>query len=154
MTRSFPIPIERALSKLDMSGDCWTWTAALNPKGYGMFRADGRMHLAHRWLYEALIGPVPQGLDLDHLCRNRACARPSHLEPVTHRENLMRGQTVNARGTRNAGKTHCKNGHEYTPINTGFRRGYRYCRTCARHQRRAAKQAAIEATTATAPEAT
>ncbi|MEU5772656.1 HNH endonuclease signature motif containing protein [Streptomyces venezuelae] len=137
--RFAPIPVERALSKVDTSAECWTWTAARNVKGYGVFKADDRMHLAHRWLYEALIGPVPEGLDLDHLCRNRACVRPTHLEPVTHAENLLRGETVNAR---NAAKTHCKRGHEFTPINTGFRGGSRYCRTCSRDMRLARKAAA------------
>lgn len=70
---------------------CWAWTAARNPAGYGMVWWDGRMVLAHRLVYELLVGPIPAGLTLDHLCRVRWCVNPSHLEAVTQRENVLRG---------------------------------------------------------------
>lgn len=140
-------PIERFLIKTDTSGDCWIWTAGRrNEKGYGMFCTGGRTFLAHRWLYEQSVGPVPDGMELDHGCRNRACVRPSHLEPVTHQENLLRGETVNAR---HAAKTHCVNGHAFDEKNTHLtKEGHRVCRTCRRdrereayRRRRAASQA-------------
>lgn len=83
---------ERFRSKfgIDERG-CWVWTANTVNGGYGRVRLNGRMILSHRLAYEALSGPIPDGLQLDHLCRNRACCNPEHLEPVTNRENVMRG---------------------------------------------------------------
>ena len=112
---------------------CWLWTGCKHPKGYGRFglgtRSEGTIY-AHRFAYESEHGPVPQPLQLDHLCRIRHCVRPSHLEPVTSRVNLLRGETVTAR---NAAKTHCIHGHEFTTGNTRIERnGSRRCRTCAR----------------------
>lgn len=87
------------MAKVDLSGDCWLWTAAIDKTtGYGKFHAgEGRrIANAHRWSYEHFVGPVPAGLDLDHLCRVRHCVRPDHLEPVTRRVNLLRGDTLAA----------------------------------------------------------
>ena len=114
-----------------LAGGCWRWTGALDSKGYGGFhvgpgRVGRRWVRAHRWSYEAVVGKIPPGLDLDRLCRNRACVNPEHLEPVTRQVNLKRG----AQGS----KTFCKNGHEYTPENT-YRSpstGRRACATCKR----------------------
>lgn len=83
--------LERFFNKVDV-GLCWEWTASLNRKGgYGSFRVGGRLVSAHRWLWETLVGPIPAKHDLDHLCRNRRCVNPDHLEPVTRSVNLARG---------------------------------------------------------------
>ena len=90
-----PVPAHRP----DL-GPCWQWTAALDREGYGRFHWLGQNGLAHRIAYEMLIGPMPAGLEPDHLCRNRACVNPLHIEPVTHRENTLRGNSpvaINAR---------------------------------------------------------
>lgn len=131
--------------KVDKGAGCWRWRGAINvTSGYGVFqRGDGRgTVMAHRWAYESERGAIPAGLQIDHLCRTRRCVRPDHLEVVTQRENLMRGETVTAR---NAAKTHCPQGHEYTPDNTydytgrGAGRG-RSCKTCQAERSRRAYQ--------------
>lgn len=120
---------------------CWLWIAA-KICGYGSYKDDGVTVLAHRVAYEALAGPIPDGLQLDHLCRNTACVNPDHLEPVTQRDNLMRGAGASAK---NATKTYCKNGHEFTPENTSMSRGARVCLACKRISQRAYKQRRREA---------
>lgn len=114
---------------LDFTVECVEW-GGHRYRGYGYLTHDGRYVRAHRWAWEQAFGPIPEGLTLDHLCRNRACIVPCHLEPVTNRENALRGMNFSAF---NARKTHCKNGHEFTPENT-FPRGpggaHRGCRIC------------------------
>jgi len=113
-----------------MSG-CWIWTAWLSD-GYGLIKNDGRTIIAHRLAYELYKGPIPDGLELDHLCRNRCCVNPDHLEPVTRQANILRGMGLCAE---NAKKTHCSNGHPYDEKNTYVRKrvsGGRACRTCGR----------------------
>jgi hypothetical protein len=110
-------------------GPCWLWTAPPNSDGYGRLKVDGQEVKAHVFAYELLIGPVPSGLQPDHLCRVRLCVRPDHLEPVTCRVNLLRGDTHAAR---NAAKTHCLAGHAFSAENTYIYRGKRYCRACQR----------------------
>lgn len=109
---------------------CWLYTGARTTGGYGSIglgsRAAGTGY-THRVAYEHHVGPIPAGMDLDHLCRVRACCNPEHLEPVTRRTNLMRGETQTKR---NATKTHCKRGHEFTPENTRKDGHGRQCRTC------------------------
>lgn len=109
-------------------GPCWLWLGATNDHDYGQFRTGRRANYAHRWSYEAAVGPIPTGLDLDHLCRVTRCCNPAHLEPVTHRVNSMRGVGLAAV---NARKTHCINGHPFDEENTRVNdRGHRRCRTC------------------------
>jgi|ERR1017187_200589 hypothetical protein len=104
---------DRFFSKVDFTGPCWTWTASTGGGGspggdYGQFKAYGKQHYAHRFSYELLVGPIPGGLNIDHLCRNGLCVNPAHLEPVTQRTNLLRG---NGTCAWNARKTHCLRGH-------------------------------------------
>lgn len=122
---------ERFWSKVDRRGhdECWEWMAAKVPMGYGQLRIPGGHLYAHRVAYEELVGPIPDGLSLDHLCRNTSCVNPAHLEPVTHRENCLRGVGFSAK---NALKTHCKRGHEFSEENTRAYRGRRLCRACDR----------------------
>lgn len=111
--------------------DCWPWTGSHLVSGYGKFLADNDQQvLAHRYAYELWVGEIPDGLVLDHLCRNRGCVNPSHLEPVTNEENLRRGAGF---ALRNGMRTACINGHEYQPENTYVDpEGGRRCRECAR----------------------
>lgn len=119
---------ERFWSKVDKAGDCWLWTAACNSEDYGHFWFDRRQHQAHRVAYELLVGPIPDGLQIDHLCRTPRCVNPAHLEPVTSRENTLRGRSPFAL---KAAQTHCKRGHEFTPENTEVpNRGKRGCKAC------------------------
>jgi hypothetical protein len=109
---------------------CWVWQRARQRNGYGKARLSERDWLAHRLSYEAHIGPIPDGMQIDHLCRNRACVKPAHLEPVTVRQNLLRGQGVTAR---EAAQTHCIHGHPFTGPNLYLDpRGRRQCRQCRR----------------------
>lgn len=86
----------RFFAKVDRGDGCWLWLACRQRDGYGSFRAGDSSALAHVFSWELLNGPVPQGLELDHLCRNRRCVRPDHLEPVTHAENVRRGELASA----------------------------------------------------------
>lgn len=112
----------------DPDTGCWLWQRHPFAAGYGLFRVDGKRWLIHRYSYTALVGPIPDGLHIDHLCRNRHCVNPDHLEPVTQRENIRRALV----------KTHCLHGHEFTPENTYLHRGDRWCRACMNRRNREA----------------
>jgi hypothetical protein len=140
-----PRLIDRFWSKVseDPSG-CWLWTAGTTG-GYGMFGMGGRagrMYRAHRVSYEALVGPIPDGLQIDHLCRVRNCVNPSHLEPVTPEENNSRGESSSAIRAR---QTHCIAGHPFDEQNTAHikqaGRLFRRCQACNRDRVRRHREA-------------
>lgn len=122
VNKSGPIPVHEP-----ELGHCWVWTGFCSPQGYGRFKFGGRLLSAHRFSYELEIGPIRDGLTIDHLCRNRGCVRPSHLEPVTRKVNTLRGETIVAA---HAAKTHCPKGHPYDEVNTRLYEGRRYCKQC------------------------
>ena len=122
----------RLLAHVHKAGDCWEWTGTISA-GYGQIRLGQKgtpMVLAHRASFEVFVGPIPDGLQIDHLCRNPKCINPDHLEPVTPRENILRGNTLPAK---NANKNHCIHGHPFDEANTYINsNGSRSCRTCKR----------------------
>jgi hypothetical protein len=134
--------MDRFIEKTEITeSGCIVWTGGTNGVGYGSFYVGkvypgehGRGY-AHRWSYETFVGPIPDGLHLDHLCRNRSCVNPDHLEPVTIRENLLRGVGPSAK---HAKKTHCPQGHPYAGDNLYVHptKGMRFCRTCGRERAR------------------
>jgi hypothetical protein len=132
---------DRVISRLiiPMPAGCWLWPGGLSGT-YGEVRINKRRHRVHRLMYERFVGPIPHGLEPDHLCRNRLCGNPAHLEPVTHRENSLRGICGKVNAERYQKQTHCKHGHPYDEANTywtGPKKTHRRCRTChVIHQRR------------------
>lgn len=131
-----PGAIERFWAKVNKDGPngCWIWTGATKSKtptlAYGHLRADGRYWGAHKYSYQQIAGrPIPHGHHLDHLCRNPRCVNPDHLEPVTCRENVLRGIGPAARQSR---QSHCKRGHALAGDNLVINGRHRNCRTCIR----------------------
>ncbi len=141
-------PFTRFVEKIKINPitHCWEWQGTKSHLGYGQFRADGRRDIGngrkgtlsspHRFAYTALVGPIPEGKEIDHLCRNRACCNPDHLEAVTHQENAARGDAFGKKSGKwkpRPRPTHCKRGHEYTPENTHhLPSGSIACRACNR----------------------
>jgi hypothetical protein len=125
----------------DPAGHCWVWTASRSPEGYGRFWLNGQNLYAHRVSYGLWVGPIPEGLTLDHLCRNRACVNPDHLEPVSIAENIERGEA----GAKKRNATHCVQGHPLSGENLYVKpNGFRVCRTCARAATRRYEQRSRE----------
>lgn len=123
-------PEVRFFEKVNKTGGCWFWLELKNQSGYGLFTLNQKNILAHRFSYSLVNGPIPAGLTIDHLCRVRHCVNPSHLEAVTHLVNTLRGDGF---GARNARKTHCVRGHEFSNENTYVTpQGRRHCRTCTK----------------------
>lgn len=116
-------PEERFFQCVDEVGECWLWLSTVTKNGYGQFHVGGRRPYAHRWSYEHFVAPIPPGLTIDHLCRNRSCVNPGHLEAVPLKVNILRGDSA---GARNSRKTHCPKGHPYD----GTYRGNRICLVC------------------------
>ena len=115
----------RFMAKVNKIDECWVWKAGMTRDGYGRFSFDGQTQLAHRVAYELWVGPIPAGLEVDHLCSNPLCVNPDHLEPVVQRENMRRWSEH---------KTHCKQGHPFSGENLYVRpsTGWRYCKECNR----------------------
>jgi hypothetical protein len=143
-----PGTLERFVNKITVAGDCWRRTASPDAKGYGQFYLEGTQRRSHRASYMMFVGPIPDGLTVDHVkargCRFKDCVRPAHLEAVTSRENTLRSGNMAAIHAR---ATHCPAGHEYTPENTyvvnrAGGRTVRQCRTCMREQREARRKGA------------
>ena len=142
-TNGMPIPelsdadLRRFWAKVqlpDPDTGCMLWTAAKTSAGYGAFRLGGVLYRAHRISFTLAYGEIPQGMVLDHICRNRACVAPEHLEVVSQRENVLRGEGLAAQ---NSARTHCPRGHAYAGANLYVAPdGRRYCRTCRREKQR------------------
>lgn len=109
---------------------CLVWTGAKDRRGYGRVFHEGRITGAHQRAYIVAYGPVPDGLEIDHLCMNPACCEPTHLEAVTHQENMRRAAAAGLLGTGQGRKTHCPQNHPYDESNTYRWRNERQCRTC------------------------
>lgn len=127
MSHINPLTVEslrRFFAKIEPSPECWVWEGSKSSPGYGHFGLDNKTPASHRVAYEWFVGPIPEGLQLDHLCRNPSCVNPAHLEPVTPKENVQRGLAGRLR-------THCKHGHKFTHANTVVDyRGHRNCLAC------------------------
>lgn len=129
---------------------CWEWQGYRTVGGYGRICRRGKNHSIHRYVYQQVVGPIPDGLELDHLCRERACCNPEHLEPVTHKENHQRGLGAQRSREFNEKRTHCPQGHpfagehlyDYYNPKTGYR--CKQCRTCHREQKRARRAAGLK----------
>lgn len=128
--------MDRFMAHVHKTDGCWLWTGPRNQQGYGSFGVGrNSKQNAHRWLWEQMHGKASSKLHLDHLCRNRICVRPDHMELVTHAENLHRGHYAN----HNSVKTECKRGHPYDEANTYRTKMGRDCRACRRERARSAR---------------
>jgi hypothetical protein len=130
---------ERFMAKVEITDGCWNWTAGKKPNGYGQFglSKERRSTYPHRIAYEHFVGTIPDGTEIDHLCFNRLCVNPAHLQTVTHAENCLRGEGLAAVNTR---KTHCPQGHAYAEHGVHQVDGSRRCRPCHAAKQRRYKQ--------------
>lgn len=138
--------VESKITKGTNTEDCWIWSGAISDNGYGNFgisTIEGfkKTLLAHRYIYIELVGDIPRGFDIDHLCRNRKCVNPLHLEAVSRSENINRGLSPEIARNRQLSKTHCPNGHEYAGENLRIKKSRgrslsRVCRTCDNENKR------------------
>jgi len=119
--------MEKLFDNIDASGDCWQWTGAVSSHGYGSFRLQDKSKLPHRLVWELLVGEIPDGLVIDHLCRNTLCMNPDHMEPVTRLENNMRGANPRYRTLKHKV---CQRGHRYVGDNIDRRGKTNKCLTC------------------------
>ena len=142
--RSRRVPVEKRLARLTNKSEsgCWIWLGGKQSSGHGKIRIDGKTHQVHRVAFELARGRVPAGLVLDHTCKNPSCINPKHLEPVTQRVNLLRGNTIPAL---HAAKTHCPCGHPYSGDNLCINnRGQRVCKACKREADKKSRSARRE----------
>lgn len=126
---------------LVLPSGCWVFQPAVKDDWYGKIRDDGKTSNVHTVVWTWLRGPVPDGLELDHLCRYRPCCNPDHLDAVTHRENCFRGLAPVFAKLRRVTQTHCKRGHEFNSVNTNFTTKQRVCTICKRDRNRRARHA-------------
>lgn len=130
--------MDRFLAKVTVAADgCWNWNASLTEGGYGQFFVRGKRWRSHRFSYTNHRGAIPDGLELDHLCRNRQCCNPEHLEAVSRRENQKRGTSP---VSLNIDATQCVNGHAFNEANTRYIDDRRQCRACERDRKRRSRE--------------
>ncbi len=124
MTYRYQEPFFTVMDRVLIGDDCWEWTGYRSKRGYGQAGDHGRVRPVHQIVYEKMVGPIPADLELDHICENRSCVKPDHLEAVTHMENTQRRRSRHP-------KTNCVNGHEFTDANTYYlKSGTKVCRRC------------------------
>ena len=130
--RAGRLPVDRFIEKVSIgTRGCLEWTGSLSPQGYGWFSWNSKATLAHRWIYEAAHGPIPAKLVIDHLCRNRKCVNPAHLEAVPMAENTRRGLLHDLQRAKAKKQTHCKRGHPLFGENVSTNdKGNRCCKAC------------------------
>lgn len=132
---------DRFWNKVDKSSSCWSWKAYVNRGGYGVFTINRHKILAHRVAFELVRGHISEGLVIDHLCRNRACVNPSHMEPVTQKTNVLRGGGIAAQFAK---RTSCVNGHRWSKDNLYKTTGKRTGRTCGACGRESSRKYALK----------
>lgn len=132
--------LDRVMDRISFcDGGCWEWTGEVSPKGYGKLKFKGGTFYAHRFIYALVCEPIPDGMQIDHLCRNRCCVNPDHLDVVTNQVNATRGTGW---AGQNARKTHCPQGHPYEGDNLRLTSKGRECWICVRKQKSAQKKRA------------